>query len=212
MCIYGMEGPGGYQLFGRTVQVWNTYRQTRAFIEGKPWLLRFFDQVKFFPVSAAELTEWRRDFPLGRRDIRIDKEIFRLSDYRKFLAENADSIGDFQATRQAAFDAERAAWQASGEFDRVSALTESADEAAVVAEIEIPIGSEVVEAPLGGSVWKVLVQLGDRVEKGAVIAIIEAMKTECDVPSPSAGVVTSVYAVEKQAVAAGAPMIALEPA
>ena len=24
MCIYGMEGPGGYQLFGRTIQVWNT--------------------------------------------------------------------------------------------------------------------------------------------------------------------------------------------
>jgi urea carboxylase len=28
MCVYGMEGPGGYQLFGRTIQVWNTYRQT----------------------------------------------------------------------------------------------------------------------------------------------------------------------------------------
>ena len=24
MCIYGMEGPGGYQLFGRTIQMWNT--------------------------------------------------------------------------------------------------------------------------------------------------------------------------------------------
>ena len=45
-----------------------------------------------------------------------------------------------------------------------------------------------LEAPLGGSVWKMLVQPGDRVEKGAVIAVIEAMKTECEVPSPSAGV------------------------
>ena len=52
MCIYGMEGPGGYQLFGRTIQVWNTYRQTDAFTDGKPWLLRFFDQIRFFPVSA----------------------------------------------------------------------------------------------------------------------------------------------------------------
>jgi len=212
MCIYGMEGPGGYQLFGRTIQVWNTYRQTNAFIEGKPWLLRFFDQVRFFPVSAEELVEWRRDFPLGRREIRIDDETFRLSDYRQFLAENADSIEAFQTTRRAAFDAERADWQARGEFDRVSALTDVAADVAAPPEIEVPAGSEVVEAPLGGSVWKMLVQAGDRVEKGAVIAVIEAMKTECDVASPAAGVVTRVYAAEKQAVAPGAPLLALEPA
>ncbi len=75
-----------------------------------------------------------------------------------------------------------------------------------------PDGAELVEAPLGGSVWKMLVQPGDRVEKGAVIAIIEAMKTECDVTSPSAGVVREVYAQERQAIAPGAQMIALEPA
>jgi urea carboxylase len=211
MCIYGMEGPGGYQLFGRTIQVWNTWRQTNAFTDGKPWLLRFFDQVQFFPVSAEELTEWRRDFPLGRREIDIEQETFRLCDYRKFLAENAESIDQFQATRQAAFDAERADWQARGEFDRVAALTQEADAGAAATAIEVPEGADLVEAPLGGSVWKMLVKPGDRVEKGAVIAVIEAMKTECDVASPEAGVVRAVYAAERQAIAAGAPMIALEP-
>jgi len=212
MCIYGMEGPGGYQLFGRTVQVWNSWRQTQAFTEGMPWLLRFFDQVRFFPVSAEELVEWRRDFPLGRREIEITPETFRLADYRRFLAENADSIAEFQTRRRAAFDAERADWQRRGEFDRVAALTEEADASAAPAAIEVPDGAELVEAPLGGSVWKVLVKAGDRVEKGAVIAIIEAMKTECDVTTPDAGLVRAVYAAERQAIAAGAPMIALEPA
>jgi len=211
MCIYGMEGPGGYQLFGRTIQVWNTWRQTNAFTEGKPWLLRFFDQVQFFPVSAEELSEWRRDFPLGRREIDIEHHTFRLADYRSFLAENAQSIETFQVTRQAAFDAERADWQARGEFDRVAALTEEAGAGAAAEAIVVPQGAELVEAPLGGSVWKMLVKPGDRVEKGAVIAIIEAMKTECDVASPEAGVVRAVYAAERQAIAAGAPMIALEP-
>jgi urea carboxylase len=28
MCVYGMEGPGGYQFVGRTVQMWNRWRQT----------------------------------------------------------------------------------------------------------------------------------------------------------------------------------------
>jgi len=177
-----------------------------------PWLLRFFDQVRFFPVSAEELVEWRRDFPLGRREIEITPETFRLADYRRFLAENADSIAEFQTRRRAAFDAERANWQRRGEFDRVAALTEEADASAAPAAIEVPDGAELVEAPLGGSVWKVLVKAGDRVEKGAVIAIIEAMKTECDVTTPDAGLVRAVYAAERQAIAAGAPMIALEPA
>ncbi|MFN3521784.1 MAG: urea carboxylase [Phenylobacterium sp.] len=212
MCIYGMEGPGGYQLFGRTIQVWNSWRQTSAFIEGKPWLLRFFDQIRFFPVSAEELVEWRRDFPLGRREIRIEADTFRLSDYRRFLEDNAEDIARFQSARQAAFDAERADWEARGEFARLEALAGADDAAAEAVAIEAPEGADLIEAPLGGSVWKMLVQPGDRVEKGAIIAVIEAMKTECDVPSPAAGVVRQVYAQERQPIAPGAPMIALEPA
>ena len=211
MCIYGMEGPGGYQLFGRTIQVWNTYRQTNAFTGGKPWLLRFFDQVRFFPVSHEELTEWRRDFPLGRREIRVDHETFRLSEHRAFLAANRDQIDAFETRRRAAFDTERADWERSGEFARLEALSEApgvdADAVAVVA----PEGSELVEAPLGGSLWKMLVKPGDRIEKGAVIAVIEAMKAECNVHSPSAGVVTGVYVQENQPVAPGAALIALAP-
>ncbi len=212
LCIYGMEGPGGYQLFGRTLQVWNTWRQTDAFVDGKPWLLRFFDRVKFYPVSHEELTAARRDFPLGRYPIRVEEEVFKLSEYRAFLAEHADSIGAFQQMRQAAFDAERADWEARGEFDRVAALS-SEDAADTASEaIVAPEGCELIEAPLGGSMWKVRVKAGDRVAAGQVIAIIEAMKTECDVPSPSAGVVREVYAREKDAIAAGAPVIALEVA
>ncbi|MBO9558924.1 MAG: urea carboxylase [Caulobacter sp.] len=211
MCIYGMEGPGGYQLFGRTIQVWNTWRQTEAFTDGKPWLLRFFDQIRFFPVSAEELVEWRRDFPLGRRQIRIEEETFRLSDYRRMLAENADSISAFQATRQAAFDAERADWEAKGEFARVEALSSVADAEDEAEAVEVPAGADLIEAPLGGNVWKVLVEPGQRVEAGAVIAIIEAMKAECDVNTPVAGVVSAVYAQPAQSIAAGAPVIAVTP-
>ncbi|WP_157973295.1 carboxyltransferase domain-containing protein, partial [Blastomonas sp. UPD001] len=138
MCIYGMEGPGGYQLFGRTIQVWNTYRQTEAFTEGKPWLLRFFDQIRFYPVSAEELAEWRRDFPSGRRSIRIEPSEFRLADYRAFLADNAESIAAYEASRQAAFDAERAEWQRRGEFDRVDPADIPVAESAAV---EVPEGA-----------------------------------------------------------------------
>jgi urea carboxylase len=209
MCIYGMEGPGGYQLFGRTIQVWNTHRQTDAFVDGKPWLLRFFDQIRFFPVSAEELAEWRRDFPNGRRSVRVEQSEFRLADYRAFLAENAASIAAFEATRQAAFDAERAAWQASGEFDRVTDLLAEDAPAEDAAPVNVPDGAELIEAPFGGSVWKLLVAPGDAVEAGDVIAVIEAMKMECPLESPASGTIAALYIEERQALHPGAPMLAL---
>ncbi|MDT0508493.1 urea carboxylase [Novosphingobium sp. MMS21-SN21R] len=206
MCIYGMEGPGGYQLFGRTIQVWNTHRQTDAFIEGKPWLLRFFDQIRFYPVSADELAEWRRDFPSGRQSIRIEPSEFRLADYRAFLADNAEAISTFETQRQTAFDEERAEWQRRGEFDRTDLAEPEVIETGAV---EVPDGADVVEAPFGGSVWKMLVSVGDEVLAGETIAIIEAMKMECRVESPGAGTVTALYAQERQPVSPGAPILAL---
>jgi len=208
MCIYGMEGPGGYQLFGRTIQVWNTYRQTAAFSEGKPWLLRFFDQIRFFPVSHEELIEWRRDFPLGRRDIKIEQTEFRLADYRAFLAENSTSITEFETTRNAAFAAERAEWERRGEFDRVASLIEEADDGPADA-VAIPDGAELVEAPFGGSVWKLMKEPGDDVAAGETIAVLEAMKMEFPVLSPAAGTVAALYVAERQTVSPGAPVLAL---
>jgi urea carboxylase len=209
MCIYGMEGPGGYQLFGRTIQVWNTHRQTDAFVDGKPWLLRFFDQIRFFKVSAEELVEWRQDFPNGRRSIKVEESEFRLADYRAFLAENAASIAAFEAQRQAAFDEERAEWQRSGEFDRVTDLEEGGGDAAEAAAIEIPEGADLIEAPFGGSVWKLMVAPGDTVEAGDVIAVIEAMKMECPFESPASGTIAALYMQERQSLQPGAPMLAL---
>ncbi len=218
MCIYGMEGPGGYQLFGRTIQVWNTWVDAQAkpggaFADGKPWLLRFFDRIRFFPVSHDELTEWRRDFPLGRRAIRIDEGEFRFADYRALLADKASAIAAFAARRQAAFDAERARWQASGEFDRVAALTD-ADSGGdnSEAKLDLPPGADLVEAPFGGSVWKMLVAEGDSVTIGQPLAVIEAMKMECPVPSPCAGVVRKVYVAQGQVIHPGAALLAVEAA
>ncbi|WP_445191600.1 urea carboxylase [Sphingomonas sp. Tas61C01] len=208
MCIYGMEGPGGYQLFGRTIQVWKTHQPSGAFTDGKPWLLRFFDQIRFFPVSHDELTEWRRDFPLGRRHIEIEETEFRLADYRAFLADNAASIEAFEDRRNAAFAAERAEWERRGEFDRVASLTEEADDQPTE-NLVLPDGAELVEAPFGGSVWQLLKAPGDTVAAGETIAILEAMKMEFPVVSPAAGTIAALYVGERQSVTPGAPMLAL---
>ena len=84
MCIYGMDSPGGYQLVGRTLPIWNKFLKNAQFETGKPWLLRFFDQVCFYPVEEAELTEQREAFRAGRHRIRVEEEIFDYGAYRHF--------------------------------------------------------------------------------------------------------------------------------
>lgn len=210
MCIYGMEGPGGYQLFGRTIQVWNSWQETDCFIDNKPWLLRFFDQIKFFEISAEELVEWRRDFPLGRKSVKIEETTFKLSEYRKMLEANKEGIAEFQTKRQAAFDAERKHWEEIGEFDRVAALTEEANSAGGNEEIEVPANCELIESPFGASVWQIKVEEGAEVKEGDTLLVLEAMKMECPIVAPKAGKVRKIYAKERGAVAAGSPLFALE--
>ncbi|MEO1554641.1 MAG: acetyl-CoA carboxylase biotin carboxyl carrier protein subunit, partial [Pseudomonadota bacterium] len=127
-----------------------------------------------------------------------------------FLLENKASIEAFQSQRQIAFETERQAWEASGEFDRVTDLIERAETTSQsTSTIEIPEGADLIEAPLGGSVWKLLVEPGDEVAKGDVIAVIEAMKMECPLESPDDGSIAALYIQERQAVQPGTPMVAI---
>lgn len=114
LCVYGMEGPGGYQFVGRTLQMWNRYRTVPAF-DGQPWLLRFFDQLRFYPVSADELARIRRDFPLGRFPLRIEPAELHLAQYQDFLRREAEDIAAFKSHQAAAFDAERQRWIDTGQ-------------------------------------------------------------------------------------------------
>lgn len=118
LCVYGMEGPGGYQFVGRTTQVWSGWQQRGAFEPGSPWLLRFFDRIKWYPVEADELLELRADIISGRFVPRVEEGTFSLAAYEDFLAENAESIAEFRSRQGGAFSAERDAWEAAGEFTR----------------------------------------------------------------------------------------------
>ncbi len=189
MCVYGMEGPGGYQFVGRTVQMWNTHRTTPDFEAGSPWLLRFFDQVRFYPVSAAELLEMRDAFPQGKLKLDITEETFRLHDYNLFLDSIRDDAAAFKQRQQAAFEAERERWAAAG-LAEVSSMEAPAPEPA--AELLIPDGCRGVKSPITGSVWTVGVQPGDRVEAGQRLMVIEAMKMEVAVAAPHGGTVVEV--------------------
>ena len=204
MCIYGMEGPGGYQLFGRTSQVWNTYRKTAAFTDDKPWLLRFFDQVKFYPVTTEELAAIREGVIDGTTPIKITETTFSMKAYRAFLATNADQIRRAKTRQQAAFDAERGRWQAA---DQNASPIEAESEPDV--SDAIPPGSAAIEATVPGCVWKIMVGEGTRVSSGDVVVIVESMKMEMAITAPHDGIVTEIRCAEGKPVSLGQMLLVM---
>lgn len=205
MCVYGMEGPGGYQFVGRTLQMWNRYREVAAF-DGKPWLLRFFDQIRFYPVSAEELLRIRRDFPLGRYDLEIEHSTLNLADYQAFLNSEAEGIAAFRSQQQAAFNAERERWIASGQanFESEEAVAPLTEEAPLEA------GEHSVDSHIAGNLWQVQVEVGQRVEAGETLVILESMKMEIPLLAPTSGVVREVRVQPGSAVRAGQRVVVLQ--
>ena len=198
LCVYGMEGPGGYQFVGRTLQMWNRYHEVADF-GGKPWLLRFFDQIHFYPVSAEELLQIRRDFPLGRYPLRIEHSTLRLAEYQDFLMREAESIGEFRDHQQNAFNAERDRWIASGQahFDSQETVADEGGDA------PLQPGEQGVESPVSGNLWQVQATAGSRVREGDVLVVLESMKMEIPLLAPCDGIVQQVSVQPGSAVRAG---------
>ncbi|MEN3978449.1 urea carboxylase [Acinetobacter sp. CWB-B33] len=208
MCVYGMEGPGGYQFVGRTTQMWSRYRKNPDFEHSMPWLLRFFDQIKFYEVSETELMQMREDFKAGRLKLRIEEGVLNLKEYNDFLTENAESISAFKVVQQANFDEERHRWHEAGLAEYVSESLDAVDDGEGV---EIPKGGCAVESHMPGSIWKIECASGDIVEEGATLAVIEAMKIEIPIIAPERMRVDAITIEKGQTVKTGQVLFTLAP-
>ena len=207
MCIYGMEGPGGYQLVGRTLPIWNRWNSTHDFEQGTPWLLRFFDQIRYYPVTADELLQMRADFLHGKFKLKIEETTFSLKDYNQFLNDESASIAAFRANQKAAFNAEREDWIATGQanYNQENALDAGASE-----ELAVPAGQVVASSHVSGNLWQIRVAVGDVVKEGDVLAIVESMKTEISISAPCGGKITRLICNEASSVAAGQALMLIE--
>lgn len=197
LCIYGMEGPGGYQFVGRTVQIWNRFRRGGLF-QDSPWALRFFDRIEWYPVTAEELLELRAETDAGRGPCDTQEGTFSIAEYNAFLSANADSIAAFRQQQSAAFEAEKERWRAAGEFDRNDDPEPPAADAVVV-----PDGALAVTAPFTATVWQTVAEPGTTVAEGDPILSLEAMKMESKVSAPAAGTLLKIYVKPGEQVAPG---------
>ena len=201
LCIYGMEGPGGYQFVGRTLQVWNRQRRGPAFEEH--WLLRPFDRIRFYEVDAKQLAQMREAFPRGALDIDIESGVFDYGAYRGFLDEHRADIDAFTLQRTQAFSRELDDWRTRGVMTFAQAEGNPAVHDGADADGDaVPF----VASPLTGSVWSVAVQPGQHVEAGDVLFVLESMKAEFEVKAERGGVIGDVLVRQGQAVRTGEPL------
>jgi biotin carboxyl carrier protein len=74
-----------------------------------------------------------------------------------------------------------------------------------------PTGGGIIHAPMPGLIVRVEVRVGQRVETGAGLVVVEAMKMENELRAPRPGVVEAVHVAAGQPVAKGAALVTLAP-
>ena len=68
----------------------------------------------------------------------------------------------------------------------------------------------VVEAHITGTVWKIECEVGDEIEEGDTVVILESMKMEMPVEAEDAGTVKEILCEEGQAVNEGDTLVVLD--
>jgi biotin carboxyl carrier protein len=63
---------------------------------------------------------------------------------------------------------------------------------AAAAPVSVPAGATSIPAPMPGTILSIKVQAGDKVKKGQVLCILEAMKMENEIMTGADGVISSV--------------------
>jgi oxaloacetate decarboxylase alpha subunit len=91
----------------------------------------------------------------------------------------------------------------------ISAISKAPAAAAPAAAAPAAAEGEDVPAPLAGNIWKVEVGVGQAVQEGDVLVILEAMKMETEVRAARAGTVVAVDVKEGDAVQVGDSLLSL---
>ena len=189
LCVYGMEGPGGYQFVGRTVpDVEPLSRRRASSATGKPWLLRFFDQIRFYPGQRARsCSSSATRFRAGGSRLQIEETTFRFARLPRVPATTTRR----RSTRSRRASRRRSTPSASA-GRALPPPPEAVADAPAAAEDALPPGAIAVRAAGHGSVWQIAVPAGTRVAAGDRLVVLETMKMETPVLAPAAGVVVAV--------------------
>lgn len=102
--IYPVESPGGYQLLGRTLRIFDLERRNEGFGDS-PFLLRPGDRVSFYQVAEDDLlADWEK-VEAGEYTYEIEDSPFDVGAYLRWLPEIADEAAERRRRAEAAWAA-----------------------------------------------------------------------------------------------------------
>lgn len=161
MCIYATDSPGGYQLVGRTVDIWDCGLVDSIEKQStKPWLFRQFDRISFYSVSETDLDGQPKD-----RLIRVEDGVLDLAEYEAWLEENKEDMAATAARQEEAV--------ANAPFiDELLRPYQPSTSTSIHTSGflgDLSVEGERVKAMLPGRCYKVVVRQGEAVEKGDVL-------------------------------------------
>ena len=206
LCVYGMEGPGGYQFVGRTVpDVEPLSRETADFRAGKPWLLRFFDQIRFYPGQRARAALDPGRFPPGESRSRWSRRRSASRTTARFWPSNEAR-------------SRRSAPAAGGLHRRARALGRAAASARRARPAAARRWPKRRSPPAGsdpGARHRQRLGNPDRSRRARggrrLAGVVEKMKMETPVVAPEGGTVVALCCAPGALVRAGQPLLALRP-
>ncbi|KAI1424868.1 urea carboxylase [Xylaria sp. FL1777] len=193
---YAIEQPGGYMMGARTLEMWDTFGTKPGFTPDQPWLLNPFDKVTFYEVGIEEYDLLARDYFAGRHKWQVTESAFDVrKSYERFLvAQNDPEVIEFKRKRlEAQEEQERIEEVLYSEWTAANAALNVAVDGVDESENNVSISS-----PMAANVWKIEVRVGDTVEPGQVVAILEAMKMEVKVLAPNEAQDCQIYAILKK--------------
>ncbi|CAH0054156.1 unnamed protein product [Clonostachys solani] len=165
MCIYATDSPGGYQLVGRTKEIWDHgCASTCSGRDGlighgaeSPWLFRLFDRITFYSVTEEEL-----DSKSFSELVHVQESVLDLVEYESWLDENQLDIESRKAQQARAIssspfieDLVRPYLQANSNSGKDN--------------LEIGAPGEWIKAMMPGRCYKINVKEGDIVHKGDIL-------------------------------------------
>lgn len=176
--IYSIDSPGGYMIWGMVLPdlAWNTFGRLNV-LQGKPWFFENFDQIEYYEVTEAELTDLNNQLLAGKLHIESEDVEFDFEKYISFLESIDDELQELNTRKQEAIEelmeieeVSRNKWLQELEVLKKSKLSKTNI-------LENPAAVKVT-AEMAANIFKISVKKGDTVTSEDVLVILEAMKME----------------------------------
>lgn len=176
MCIYATDSPGGYQLVGRTVDIWDSKAvpsgdeqpvvaggpgETASSAPVDPWMFRPFDRISFYAVKESELDAQPAAELISTTDGELD-----LEEYEAWIDSHREEIAAVAAHRETSIsdapflDELRQPYRPKPSND--SAINS-------IAKSALSMGGEKIKAMMPGRCYNFVVKENSTVQKGDVL-------------------------------------------